>query len=61
MVDDLTDFSRLSKALLEIGLSKELCKALFETLGGILHLGNVEFVENSDDSKGKNFKFLFDY
>lgn len=52
MVDDVVDFSRLSNALLEIGLNFALRDALFETIAGILHLGNIEFVENTEDSKG---------
>lgn len=52
MVDDVADFARLSNALLKIGLSVLLRDALFETIAGILHLGNVEFVENKDNSKG---------
>lgn len=52
MVDDVADFDRLSNALLQIGLSVPLRDALFETISGILHLGNIEFVENTEDSKG---------
>lgn len=61
MVDDVADFARLSNALLEIGLNFALRDALFETIAGILHLGNIEFVENTEDSKGILMFFYFNF
>lgn len=52
MLDDVEDFARLRNALKAIDLNEELLDDLFKALGGILHLGNVEFVENLSDSKG---------
>jgi len=52
MVDDVQDFRRLEKALSGIGIDENGRKWLFEIIGGILHLGNVEFDENTDDSRG---------
>lgn len=52
MVDDYSDFQRLSKALLSIGFSEKQREEIFKTISGILHLGNVKF-EDSNDSKGR--------
>lgn len=52
MVDDISDFEKLLKALHDIGLSESERFDLLKTLAGILHLGNVEFDIKSDDSKG---------
>ena len=52
MVDDHADFQRLSSALLDIGILEAERTDLFRTLAGILHLGNVCFDENGDDSRG---------
>ncbi|KAH7726682.1 myosin protein [Aphelenchoides avenae] len=52
MVDDYADFQRLCRALKEIGLDDSLLDGLFRTIAAILHLGNVEFIENANDSRG---------
>ncbi|KAI6208321.1 hypothetical protein M3Y96_00103000 [Aphelenchoides besseyi] len=51
ILDDRNDFQRLKGALLNIEIRTEEMNDLFRCLGGILHLGNLEF-EDSDDSKG---------
>lgn len=58
MVDDVSDFDHLLKALLDIGLSENEQFDLLKILAGILHLGNVEFDSKTDDSKSL-FNFYF--
>uniref|UniRef100_A0A915E368 Myosin motor domain-containing protein n=1 Tax=Ditylenchus dipsaci TaxID=166011 RepID=A0A915E368_9BILA len=58
MVDDHADFYRLSKALLDIGLNERERDDLFKTLAGILHLGNVVFHDNLDDSKAATGPYI---
>ncbi len=53
LVDDWADFQRLSKALIATGYKKEEMGTLFETIAALLHIGNISFVENADDNKGK--------
>ncbi|KAE9550793.1 hypothetical protein FO519_005996 [Halicephalobus sp. NKZ332] len=52
IVDDYVDFQRLKKSLLDTGLSESKRDNVFQTIAAILHLGNVEFEENVEDSKG---------
>lgn len=52
MVDDYSDFQRLCRALKDIGLDDSLLAGLFRTIAAILHLGNVEFIDNVNDSRG---------
>ncbi|CAI2349946.1 unnamed protein product [Caenorhabditis sp. 36 PRJEB53466] len=52
MVDDWSDFQRLEKALSSSGIGSEEQKFIWSTVAGILHLGNVEFEENANDSRG---------
>uniref|UniRef100_A0A1I7YG55 Myosin motor domain-containing protein n=1 Tax=Steinernema glaseri TaxID=37863 RepID=A0A1I7YG55_9BILA len=49
MVDDFADFQRLSKALEDLGIQ---VNSIFDTIAALLHLGNVRFVENTEDSRG---------
>ncbi|VDK54182.1 unnamed protein product [Anisakis simplex] len=52
VVDDYADFHKLCKALLSIGLSEKESLQVFQIVAAILHLGNVQFDENTDDTKG---------
>ncbi|TKR93098.1 hypothetical protein L596_007621 [Steinernema carpocapsae] len=52
MVDDFSDFQRLSKALKDIGIPHALVSLIFDTIAALLHLGNIRFVENTEDSRG---------
>ncbi|CAI4222421.1 unnamed protein product [Auanema sp. JU1783] len=51
IVDDPRDFSSLEKAFKTIGLDNQEILNIWRIIAGILHLGNISFV-NSDDSKG---------
>uniref|UniRef100_A0A1I8AD67 Unconventional myosin-VI n=1 Tax=Steinernema glaseri TaxID=37863 RepID=A0A1I8AD67_9BILA len=52
MVDDFADFQRLSKALEDLGIPRSQVDSIFDTIAALLHLGNVRFVENTEDSRG---------
>ncbi|KAI6206100.1 Myosin motor domain-containing protein [Aphelenchoides besseyi] len=45
MVDDVEDFVRLNSALENVKFEKSEVTEIFKILAGILHLGNIEFVE----------------
>ena len=51
-IDDVTDFQDMEKALHVVGFSEENIGMLHQVIAGILHLGNVSFVENPVDSEG---------
>uniref|UniRef100_A0A915CTW3 Myosin motor domain-containing protein n=1 Tax=Ditylenchus dipsaci TaxID=166011 RepID=A0A915CTW3_9BILA len=52
VVDDYHGFHRLLTALKGNGIGQALCDDLFQALAGILHLGNVDFAENTIDCAG---------
>ncbi|KHN83210.1 Unconventional myosin-VI [Toxocara canis] len=52
VVDDYADFQKLRNGLLSIGLSSKDSENVFQVVAALLHLGNVEFVENANDCKG---------
>uniref|UniRef100_A0A914Z2E5 Myosin motor domain-containing protein n=1 Tax=Panagrolaimus superbus TaxID=310955 RepID=A0A914Z2E5_9BILA len=52
LVDDYSDFHRLRKSLLDSGFSESKRDNVFKVIAGILHLGNIEFEDNVEDSKG---------
>lgn len=51
-MDDYADFHRLRKSLIDTGLSESKRDNVFQIIAGILHLGNIEFEEDVEDSKG---------
>uniref|UniRef100_A0A914V882 Unconventional myosin-VI n=1 Tax=Plectus sambesii TaxID=2011161 RepID=A0A914V882_9BILA len=52
VVDDYADFQKLKKALTDIGLTSEELLGVFQTVAAVLHLGNIAFVDDIDDTKG---------
>ncbi|KHJ86070.1 hypothetical protein OESDEN_14191 [Oesophagostomum dentatum] len=52
IVDDAADFPRLNDALGRAGLSPNEIFDIWRTVAGVLHLGNIDFVDNVDDSRG---------
>ncbi|EGT40017.1 hypothetical protein CAEBREN_32557 [Caenorhabditis brenneri] len=52
MVDDFNGFQRLEAALKMSGLNEQEIMFVWSTIAGVLHLGNVEFEDIVDDSKG---------
>lgn len=53
IVDDQADFQRLAKALAGSGFTAEQQNFIWSTVAGILHLGNITFEEQVNDTKGK--------
>jgi myosin heavy subunit len=49
-VDDAQEFQDANQAFAEIGFSTKEQNSLYQTIAGILHLGNLEFVGNPDDA-----------
>ncbi|VDK61597.1 unnamed protein product [Onchocerca ochengi] len=52
LLDDYADFQRLLKGLRSIGFDTQELNTIFDIVGAILHLGDVHFVENIEDTKG---------
>ncbi|TKR77185.1 hypothetical protein L596_018202 [Steinernema carpocapsae] len=52
MLNDFEDFQALSKALLDNGISDDEISKIFDTVAALLHLGNIKFVENTEDMRG---------
>ncbi|UMM10823.1 hypothetical protein L5515_000419 [Caenorhabditis briggsae] len=52
IISDIDDFAKLEKALGLSGLGNSEKMFIWSTIAGILHLGNIEFEENSNDSRG---------
>lgn len=48
----MEDFRHLDVALENIGIPEAERLHIYATVAGVLHLGNVEFVEDVDDTKG---------
>ncbi|KAM3721259.1 Unconventional myosin-VI [Dirofilaria immitis] len=51
LLDDYTDFQRLLKGLCSIGFDMHELNAIFDIVAAILHLGDIHFVENIEDTK----------
>lgn len=52
MVDDFCDFKRLENALKLSGLNEKEIIFIWSTIASILHLGNIQFEETVNDSRG---------
>ncbi|KAF4523011.1 hypothetical protein B566_EDAN007441 [Ephemera danica] len=52
MLDDIKDFSEMDKALSRLGLSDADKMNIYGAVASVLHLGNVSFEENPEDTKG---------
>lgn len=52
IVDDVEDFQTLDKALKTIGLGDQERLQIYASVGAVLHLGNVQFEDNPDDTRG---------
>ena len=56
-IDDRKEFEEMKQAMTEIGMGKEEQNAMFDILGAILHLGNINFsatmVNGADGTKIK--------
>lgn len=52
ILDDVEDFGRLHQALSRVGLTEEEKKAVYSVVGAVLHLGNIQFEEDSGAKGG---------
>ncbi|VDO63914.1 unnamed protein product [Heligmosomoides polygyrus] len=52
IVDDAADFAHLGDALGRAGLSPDEVQEIWRMIAGILHLGNVQFIESINDTRG---------
>ncbi|KJH44472.1 myosin head, partial [Dictyocaulus viviparus] len=52
IVDDYADFSHLVEALARAGFEPNEVNDIWRVVAGILHLGNIDFIANMNDSKG---------
>ncbi|XP_049829322.1 myosin heavy chain 95F isoform X2 [Schistocerca gregaria] len=52
LLDDVQDFTTLDQALSRIGLDDAERLNIYTTVASVLHLGNVSFEENPEDTKG---------
>ena len=53
MIDDVRDFASVDKALGNFGLSESERLSVYTTVAAVLHLGNVGFEDNPEDTKGR--------
>ncbi len=51
-LDDVRDFLECDKALDQIGLTHEDKMNIYLTVAAVLHIGNIEFEDDPDSSKG---------
>lgn len=49
-VDDSETFYEMSEGLFNLGITEEQQLFLFSVLAAILHMGNIEFIEERNDS-----------
>lgn len=52
MLDDVKDFATMDKALSNLGLTSQERLAIYTTVAAVLHLGNISFEDNPEDTKG---------
>ncbi|XP_049820638.1 myosin heavy chain 95F isoform X2 [Aethina tumida] len=52
ILDDVEDFKNLDEALARIGLTDAERLEVYSTVAAVLHLGNVEFEDDPDDTRG---------
>ncbi|VEN38644.1 unnamed protein product [Callosobruchus maculatus] len=52
LLDDVEDFNDLDQALSRLGLTDAERLQIYATVAAVLHLGNVAFEDNPDDSRG---------
>ncbi|XP_066252455.1 myosin heavy chain 95F isoform X2 [Euwallacea similis] len=52
LIDDVDDFKNLDLALSRLGMSESERFQVYSTVAAVLHLGNIEFEENPEDTRG---------
>ena len=53
MLDDAKDFISMDKALSNLGITAQDRLSIYTTVAAVLHLGNITFEENPDDTRGE--------
>lgn len=52
LLDDVEDFAALDGALSRLGLNENERLQIYTMVAAVLHLGNIEFEENPEDTRG---------
>lgn len=52
LLDDIEDFNNLDQALSRMGISENGRMEIYSIVAAVLHLGNITFEDNPDDTKG---------
>ncbi|GAB6032668.1 Unconventional myosin-VI [Chamberlinius hualienensis] len=52
VIDDIKDFEAMNKGLSHFGLDEQQRLAVYTVVAAVLHLGNVSFEDNPEDTKG---------
>jgi len=52
-MDDVNDFKLTDDAMTHMGMTDSDKLAIYTIIAGVLHLGNIAFEENLDDTKGR--------
>nr|XP_023013286.1 myosin heavy chain 95F isoform X2 [Leptinotarsa decemlineata] len=52
ILDDLDGFTELDQALVRLGMTDTERLQIYTTVAAVLHLGNIEFEENPEDTRG---------
>ncbi|KAG5673983.1 hypothetical protein PVAND_003979 [Polypedilum vanderplanki] len=52
ILDDFIDFKELDQALSRIGLNESMRTEIYGIVAAVLHLGNIAFEENPEDTRG---------
>ena len=53
-LDDAADFKRMDQAMDAVGISINTKMDIYRVVAAVLHLGNVNFEENTKDKKGNS-------
>ena len=53
-MDDINDFKLTDDAMTHMGLSDKEKLDIYTIIAGVMHLGNVSFEDNHDDTTGIN-------
>lgn len=56
LLDDMKDFRLITDTMTKMGMSDSEKEAIFGLVAAVMHLGNILFEENHDDSKGGGCK-----
>lgn len=52
-LDDMNDYGRMDSAMSRMGLTEDEKLAIYAVAAGVLHLGNIQFEEETEGTKGK--------